>query len=83
MRTVHSSGHPEGGSQHALGRGVCIPACTGQEGVFAQGGGVSAPVHSGIHTPLWTEWQMLVKILPCRNYVADGKNANFVYYLKS
>ena len=23
-------------------------------------------------TPLWTEWQMLVKTLPCGNYVADG-----------
>ena len=66
-----------GVSQHALGRGVCIPVCTGQGGVcvcqHALGmgvslpreclpewgclsvGGVSAPVHAGIHTPLWTE----------------------------
>ena len=25
-------------------------------------------------TPPWTEWQTGVKTLPCRNYVADGKN---------
>ena len=38
MRTVLGSGCRGGGvSQHALCRGVCIPACTGQ-GVSAQGG---------------------------------------------
>ena len=33
--------------------------------------GVSDPVHAGISP--WTEWQTLVKILPCLNYVAEGK----------
>ena len=27
-------------------------------------------------SPLWTEWQMPVKILPCRNYVAVGNNTD-------
>ena len=40
---MHSSGTRTGRlltvSHHALGRGVCIPACTGQgEGVSTQGG---------------------------------------------
>ena len=40
MRTVRCSGRREGGggvSQHALGRDVCIPACTGHRGVISQG----------------------------------------------
>ena len=51
-------------SQHALGRGVC------------------APVHVGIHTPpppVDRILDTLVKTLPFRNYVADGKNV-FVLY---
>ena len=42
IRTVRCRGRWGGGvSQHALGRGVCIPACTGQGGVsqYALGGG--------------------------------------------
>ena len=39
-------------------RGLCLPR---GEGCLAD-------------TPLWTEWQTLVKILPYRNYVADDKN---------
>ena len=30
--------------------------------------------------PLWTEWQMLVKILPYRNYVADGNKCTNGYF---
>ena len=31
-------------------------------------------VHTGTETPLWTEWQTRVKILPCCNFVAgDNK----------
>ena len=37
--------------------------------------GVSAPMHAGIHTPReQNDWQTGVKTLPCRNYVAGGKN---------
>ena len=45
---------------------------------------VSALVHAGIHLTLWTEWQTLVKILPCRNYIGDGKYYNFnrVFHLQ-
>ena len=65
-------------------RGVCPEGCVSIGGVCpgwcVQGvcpgvcvcPGVFTPVHALIHSlPLWTEWQMLVKILPCRNYVAD------------
>ena len=37
-------------------------------------GGVSAQVRAGIQPPPWTEWQIGVKTLPCRNYVSDSKN---------
>ena len=36
-------------SQHALGRGVCIPACSGQEGVCP--GGVADPLGPEADTP--------------------------------
>ena len=36
MRTIRCSG-PGGVSQHALGEGVCILACTGQGGVYLGG----------------------------------------------
>ena len=29
-------------------------------------------VHAGTETPLWTEWHMPVKILPCHNFIAGG-----------
>ena len=48
------------------GGAVCLA-----EGVSACQGGVYLP-----HAPPWTEWQTRVKTLPCRNYVADGKNWN-------
>ena len=50
------------------GEGVCLPRGVSTQGVSAQGGCLAPP------PPLWTEWQMLVRILPCRNYVADVKN---------
>ena len=31
--------------------------------------------------PLWTESQTGVKTLPCRNYVANGKNAELINYM--
>ena len=37
-------------------------------------GGMYPSMHWADTPHPWTEWQMLVKILPCRNYVADGKN---------
>ena len=53
----------------------CISACTGQEGIcwgVSAGGSAGGWGVSATH-PLWTEWQMPVKTLPCRNYLADGK----------
>ena len=33
--------------------------------------------------PPWTEWQVLVKTLPCRNYVADGNETlNVTVYVQ-
>ena len=54
------------------GGGVCPGLYPG--GLSVQGG-VSAPVHAGIHPRPVDRMHMLVKILPCRNYVADGNNA--------
>ena len=101
MRTVRSSSHvypsiPSTGgmypsmhwaggvSQHALGRG-CIPACTGQGGVYPKGvsshrdvcPGGCVSQHALRQTPPprgQNSWHTPVKILPCRNFVADGKN---------
>ena len=40
--------------------------------------GVSAPVHAGTHpTPVNRFLDTPVKILPVRNYVADGKNPKY------
>ena len=76
-------------SQHALGREVCIPACTGQGvsagrgsaqggvclGVSAQGDVWQTPPRPEADTPCeQNDWQTGVKTLPCRNFVADGKN---------
>ena len=49
-------------SQHALGGGGGL--CVSQH---ALGRG-------GVCPRLWTEWQTGVKTLPCRNFVAGGKN---------
>ena len=66
-----------GGSQHALGR-VCLPGgvCPGEVSAWGSstGGCLIGGVSAGgdvCHTapPLRS-----VKILPCRNYVADGNN---------
>ena len=64
-----------GGGGGGSGQGGCLPkvgVCPGDVCLR----GVSAQVVSARHTvlPLWTEWQTDVKTLPCRNYVADGKN---------
>ena len=57
MRTVRSSGRRvEGVYPNMHWSGGVYPACTGR----------------GVHPPPWTEWQMLVKILPCLNYIADS-----------
>ena len=45
----------------------CLPGGVSAQGVSAQG--------NVCHPLLWTEWEMPVKTLPCRNYVADGKKA--------
>ena len=61
MRTVWYSCHQWGVSTRRVSarRGVC------RGGVCP--GWVTTP-------PFWTEWQTCVKTLPCRNYIADGKN---------
>ena len=67
------------------GVGVCLGnvcpgrGCLPREGVSAQRGHVCPgrgclPRECLPDTPPWTEWLMPVKTLPCRNYVADGKN---------
>ena len=63
---------------------VAVAVCWGgsaQEGVSARGDMPGGVCPGGVcpggclpDTPLWTEWQTLVKTLPCRNYVADGNN---------
>ena len=71
-------------SQQALriGEGVCPRGCLPRGGcpggvpgvvclVGVCPGGVSA--QGGLPTSLWTEWQIGVKTLPCRNFVAGGK----------
>ena len=70
-RGVYPSMHWAGGvSQHALGRGVCIPACTGQGCVYPSmhWAGGCAPVHAGITPREQNSLHMLVKTLPFRNY---------------
>ena len=65
-----------------LGADVCTGGClpkgvSGQGRLSAQGEGQSGQgvwPEGCLPDTLWTEWQMLVKTLPCRNYVADGKN---------
>ena len=55
-------------SQHALRRGVSTPAeCLLWWEVWSR---VCLPPPP----PPWTEWQTGVKKLPCRNFVAGGKN---------
>ena len=71
----------KGVSQPALGRGCLLRE--GVPGVVWPGGvpGVPPRGQGGIypggrcrHPPPWTEWQTGVKTLPCRNFVAGGKN---------
>ena len=62
----------KGGSAQGrcLPRGDVCPGGSVCSGGCLPGGGLPK-------TPLlWTEWQTLVKTLPCRNYVADGKKKN-------
>ena len=61
--------------------------CVWLDGVSAQGVSAWGVCLRGLlgwgclpDTPLWTEWQTPVKTLPCRNYVADGKDSE-VYLL--
>ena len=87
MRTVRCSSRlPRGGvsARVVCLRGVCPGECLlGGGGVcpggvsqHALGRGVSAPVHAGIHPPLFGQnsWHTLVKTLPFRNYDGDGNN---------
>ena len=55
-------------------RGVCPSACWDTHLPVCPGD--VCPNACWDTHPLWTEWQTLVKILPCRNYVVDG-NQNF------
>ena len=57
----------------SLRGGVCAGGCVAQ-GRCLPGGGLSAQRGCLPHPPPWTESQMPVKTLPCRNYVTDGKN---------
>ena len=72
MRTVRSSSHVYtsmhwagfGVSEHELGGGGCIPACTGK------GGGSAEGVYSSMHCSLeQNDWQTGVKTLPLGNFV--------------
>ena len=78
-------------SMHWAG-GVCPSACWDTQPLIpyswgvsqhALGRGVYAPVHGGIHNPLslreQNDWQTAVKILPCRNFVADGNKPLYLY----
>ena len=75
MRTVRSSSHVYPNVRWAGGsaRGVCT---RGWQGV-CPGGCVSQ--HALRQTPHCGQnsWHTLVKILPCRNFAADGKNERF------
>ena len=71
MRTVRccsrllGEGVSARGRVSAQGGGVC-------PGGVVSARGMSAPVHAGIHPPCErNDWQTPVKILPCRNFVAD------------
>ena len=50
-------------------------------GVSAGGEGVYPSMHWGRHPSGQNSWHTLLKILPCRNFVADGKN-RVVWYLE-
>ena len=83
MRTVHCSGRRGGGVY--LPGGVCpdrrLSAQT-KGGVYpgvSDWGSVYPSMQWGRH-PSWTESQTLVKILPCRNYVADGNILLSLWY---
>ena len=89
MRTVRCSRNllegvclPRGEGCVCSGGGMCLPiggvclwgvfpgdVCPG--GCLAETPRADTP---RADTNLWTEWQKLVKTLPCRNYVADGNN---------
>ena len=99
MRTVRSSGRRRRGCIPACsGHGRVCPGGLSAWGVSPQGGclpgGVSAwggsvypggvcPSACWDTPPLWKEWQMLVKILPCRNYVADVNNEHGLKSLRT
>ena len=85
MRTVRCSDR-RGGGVHLVGgvptQGVYLLGGYLPRGVYTCQGGVPAggcTFPGGVsqyalrQTPLlWTEWQIGVKTLPCRNFVADG-----------
>ena len=50
----------------------CLPRRVSAQGSVYQGGVCPGDV-CGRHPP-WTEWQTRVKTLPCRNFLAGGKN---------
>ena len=60
----------------------CVPSAVVAAGRGGGGGdwGVSQHALGGGGCPLWTEWQMLVKILPYHNYVADGNKCTNGYF---
>ena len=74
MRTIRCIGRREGGvSQHALDNGGSLPGECLPTGVSVQGGGCLPD------TPCkQNDWQTPVKILPCRNFVADGNKQTLV-----
>ena len=64
---IHTPCLPSGGW------GVCPSACWDTHPLSAQRGvGCLPQCMLGYTPPLWTKWQTLVKILPCRKYVSDG-----------
>ena len=71
MRTVCCSSRMLG----ACLPGGCLPArgCLPRGGCLPGGVCLLRGVCPGGSVPLWTERQTLVKILLCRNYVADDK----------
>ena len=79
MRTVRYSSRLRGVGVWPGGvcpGGVCLGGV--YPGVSVQGVGVSAQGDGVCHTPLWTESQMPVKTLPCRNVDVDGNKVTEV-----
>ena len=62
---------------------VCLPRQCLPGGCVCPGGDVSVCAGGCLpaRSPLWTEWQTCVKILPCRNYIADGSSKPRKWYV--